>query len=142
MEGIGHSGEFCPNPECQDYGKLQKEQPVANLKKIGFTRGGVQRYQCKSCRKTFTATHGTIFFHKKTSEERILEILALLAEGSRISSLTRVSGIKEDTILAWLRAAAAHAEQIEDVLMGEYQIQRGQLDALWGYVGRKKTHVG
>ena len=60
-----------------------------------------------------------------------------MAEGSRISSLTRTKGFKEDTILAWLREAARHAEQIEAVLMQDFQITRGQLDALWAYVGHK-----
>jgi len=41
----------------------------------------------------------------------------LLAEVTRISSLTRVKGYKEDTILSWLREAAQHAEELEDVLM-------------------------
>jgi transposase-like protein len=139
MEKFAHTGDFCPNPGCADYGKLQKEQMQPNLKKIGFTRGGVQRYQCKTCLKTFTATRGTIFYRKQTPGDQILEVLALLAEGNRISSLTRVKGIKEDTILAWLREAAQHAEQVEDVLMADFRIKRGQLDGLWAYVGHKKT---
>jgi hypothetical protein len=66
----------------------------------------------------------------------------LIAEGSRISSLARVKGHKEDTIIAWIRDAAEHAEAIEEVLMSEYSIERGQLDGLWAYVqnkGKKKT---
>ena len=63
--------------------------------------------------------------------------MALLAEGNRISSLSRVKGFKEDTILAWLREAAQHAEAVEDVLMAEFKVKRGQLDALWAYVGNK-----
>jgi hypothetical protein len=71
------------------------------------------------------------------SEGEILETLALLAEGSRISSLSRAKGHKEDTILSWLRQAADHAEQVEEVLLAEYQVKRAQLDALWSYVGNK-----
>ena len=64
-------------------------------------------------------------------------MLALLAEGNRISALTRVKGIKEDTILRWLREAARHAEQLEAVLMKDFQLKRAQLDGLWSYVGNK-----
>lgn len=138
MEGFAHSNEFCPNEDCQDYGKLQKDQLKPNLKKIGKTRAGVQRYQCKTCNGTFTETRGTIFYRKRTPEHQILETLALLAEGNRISSLTRAKGYKEDTILEWLREAAAHADQVEAVLMRDFKVKRGQLDALWAYVGRKK----
>ena len=142
MERFAHSNEFCPNEACPDYGKLQKDQSKPNLKKIGFTRGGVQRYQCKTCNGTFTETRGTIFYRKRTPEHQILETLALLAEGNRISSLTRAKGYKEDTILEWLREAAAHAEQVEAVLMRDFKVKRGQLDALWAYVGRKKGLSG
>ena len=109
MEGYAHRNEFCPNEACPDYGKLQKDQSIPNLKKIGFTRARVQRYQCKTCNGTFTETRGTIFYRKRTGEHQILETLALLAEGNRTSSLTRTKGYKEDTILDWLREAAAHA---------------------------------
>jgi hypothetical protein len=67
----------------------------------------------------------------------MIETLALVAEGSRISSLTRVKGHKEDTILDWIRKAGEHAEALEDVLLADYQLKRGQLDSLWAYVGNK-----
>lgn len=136
MKQFAKSSDFCPNEACPDYGRLQ-EGEQRNIKKSGKTKKGVQRYQCKTCQRTFTETMGTIFYRKRTAEDEILETLALLAEGSRISSLTRAKGYKEDTILAWLREAADHAEQVEEVLMAEFRVQRGQLDALWSYVGNK-----
>jgi transposase-like protein len=136
MEKFAKSGDFCPNEACPDYGRLQDGQRQ-NIKKTGKTRKGVQRYQCKTCNLTFTETTGTIFFRKRTPQHEVLETLALLAEGSRISSLSRAKGHKEDTILAWLREAAQHADQVEDVLMADFRVKRGQLDALWSYVGNK-----
>jgi transposase-like protein len=133
MDKFAKPGEFCPNEGCQDYGKLQR----GNLQRFGKTKRRVQRFRCTTCRRTFTETTGTIFFYKHTPEDEILETLALLAEGSRISSLSRAKGHKEDTILEWLREAAQHAEQIEDVLMVNYKVKRAQLDALWSYVGNK-----
>jgi hypothetical protein len=62
--------------------------------------------------------------------------LAHITEGNRISSLTRTTGHKEDTILEWLKEAAEH-EAIESVLMADYQITRCQLDGLWAHVGNK-----
>ena len=137
MKQFAQPGDFCPNKSCADYGRLVTGQPKAHLRKFGKTQGGVQRYQCKTCGQTFTATSGTLFSRKRTAEKAILETLALLAEGSRISSITRVKGFKEDTILAWLREAAGHAEQVEAVLLADFRVQRGQLDALWTYVGNK-----
>jgi len=136
MEKLAKPGEFCPNEACLDYGKLQNDQQK-NLVKFGKTRKGVQRFRCQTCGGTFTETTGTIFYRKRTPEHEILETLALLAEGNRISSLSRVKGFKEDTILAWVRQAAQHADALDEVLMKDFKIKRGQLDALWAYVQNK-----
>ena len=136
MPGFAHVGDFCPNEACADYGKQQGEQQK-NIVKCGKTKAGRQRYLCRTCGHTFTETKGTIFYRRRTSADEIIETLAFLAEGSRISSLSRVKGHKEDTILAWLRDAAEHAEAIEEELLARYRIERGQLDSLWAYVGNK-----
>jgi transposase-like protein len=137
MSDFAHVGDFCPNEACPDYGKLQKDQLKRNIRKAGKTRRGRQRYMCKSCGRTFTETKGTLFYRRRVGESEIMETLALLADGVRISSISRAKGYKEDTILAWLREAARHAEQIEEILLSDYKLDRGQLDALWSYVGNK-----
>jgi len=137
MDKFAKPGEFCQNEACKDYGKLQGSPGQRNLQKFGKTPRGVQRYRCISCGRTFTETTGTVFFRKHASEKDILETLVLLAEGSRISSLSRAKGFKEDTILSWLRDAAKHTEQVEEILMAEYRVERAQLDAMWSYVGNK-----
>lgn len=136
MSQLAAVGDYCPNEACRDHGALQAEHQQ-NIIKFGRTKAGRQRFRCKTCDATFTETKGTIFYRRRTPEDEIMETLALLAEGSRISSLARVKGHKEDTILAWLRDAAEHVAAIEDVLLAEYQVERGQLDALWSYVGNK-----
>lgn len=136
MPEFARVGDFCPNEACADHGKQQGEHQK-NIVKCGKTKAGRQRYMCRTCGGTFTATKGTIFYRRRTPEDEIIETLALLAEGNRISSLTRVKGHKEDTILDWLRDAAKHAEAIEAELLARYRIERGQLDSLWAYVGNK-----
>jgi hypothetical protein len=79
MEKIAKAGDFCPNEACPDYGKLQDDRQQ-NIIKFGKTRAGIQRYRCKRCKKTFTATTGTILFRKRTPEHEILETLALSAD--------------------------------------------------------------
>jgi uncharacterized protein (DUF433 family) len=54
-----------------------------------------------------------------------------------MSSTARITEHKEDTIGAWLREAAQHAEAIEEVLLADYQLTRAQIDGLWAYVGNK-----
>jgi hypothetical protein len=86
MEKFAEPGDFCPKEACPQYGKLRNCQQQ-NIKKAGKTKIGVQRYQCKSYKVSFTETTGTIFFRKPTAEHKSLETLALLAEGNRLSTL-------------------------------------------------------
>ena len=90
------AGTFCPNCRCQAHGKLSE----GNIIKFGRTTTSVQRYRCKPCGGTFTATRGTLFYRRRTPRKEILETLALLAEGMRVSGISRAKGIKADTILA------------------------------------------
>ena len=130
---LASAGTFCPNKECQLYAQVDE----ANIIKYGRSKQGVQRYRCKSCATTFSATRGTLFYRKHAPPKDILETLALLAEGVRISSLSRAKGFKEDTILRWLREAARHAEAVEEALMDDYEVSKAQVDGLWAYVGNK-----
>ena len=137
MEQFAQVGDFCPNESCAEYGKLQVESQSVNIHKFGHTKNGTQRYRCTCCGKTFTATKGTIFYRRRTPMKDIIEALAMVAEGMRISSVSRVKGHKEDTISDWLKEAANHVEQVEAILLANYQLNRGQLDGLWSYVGNK-----
>jgi hypothetical protein len=55
----------------------------------------------------------------------------LLAERNSLAAIHRVKGVKEETVMAWLRIAAAHVERIEALLLANYKLSRAQLDAMW-----------
>lgn len=137
MTILAKAGDFCPNEKCALYQKLADNSAKPNIIKAGKTKAGVQRYECKTCHQTFTETKGTLFYRKQTPAHEILETLALLAEGDRVSSLTRVKGIKEDTILGWMREAAKHTDLVNDALLKDFRIKRGQLDGLWLFIQKK-----
>ena len=130
MSELARPGDFCPNSECDDGGKLQSEGQT-NIIRFGKTKAGRQRYKCRTCKRTFVETKGTIFYGRRTPAEEIIDTLRLIAEDSRISSLARAKGHKEETIIDWIRAAGQHAERVEEVLLAEHKIERGQLDGLW-----------
>jgi transposase-like protein len=141
QEGLALAGTFCPDEECHYYAKVDE----GNLIKFGKSKQGVQRYRCKSCATTFSATRGTLFYRKHTPLKDILQTLALLAEGVRISSLSRAKGFKEDTILRWLREAARHAQAVEDVLLADYRLSKAQVDGCgptWATRGKRGLRRG
>jgi transposase-like protein len=97
MSTFAQVGDFGPNTACSDHGKPQSEHQQ-NIIKFGKTQAGRQRFKCKTCGNTFTETKGTIFSRRRTPENEIIETLALIAEGSRISSLARVRELTTNTL--------------------------------------------
>ncbi len=57
---LASAGTFCPKKECRHYARVDE----GNIIKFGRSRQGVQRYHCKSCETTFTATRGTLFYRR------------------------------------------------------------------------------
>lgn len=137
MSALAQVGDFCPNETCPDYGKRQVDLSRKNIRRNGKTTARRQRFKCTTCGQTFTETKGTLFYRKRTPQHEILESLAFLCEGNRVSSVARVKHHKEDTIAAWLREAADHANALEDILLAEFKVKRAQLDGLWSYVRNK-----
>ena len=131
--GLAPAGSFCWNQACRYYAKPDSGM----IRQFGTTKKGTQRFQCRACRKTFTATRGTVFYGKRHSPETILECLAMVAERCSLAAIHRIKGIKEETVSNWLKEAAQQVEAIEALLLARYRLERVQLDALWTYVGNK-----
>lgn len=110
--------------------------------KFGRTAKGTQRYQCRTCKKTFVENIGTVFYGRQRPVKTILDCLAMVAERNSLASIHRVMGVKEETVLDWLEEASHHAEEIEALLIANYNLNRVQLDAMWTYVGHKGEKGG
>ena len=131
------AGSFCWNRDCPGYGKVDH----GNIVRYGRTAKGTQRLKCKICGIVFVENKGTIFYGLHRSPKEILECLAMLAERNSLAAIHRIKGIKEETIVDWLRKAANHAEEIEALLLANHHLTRVQLDAMWTYVGHKGEKV-
>jgi transposase-like protein len=124
---------FCWNTSCSAHEQVD----IGNIHKFGHTPAGVQRYQCTMCRPTFVETIGTVFCGRHGSQHTIIECLALLAKRNSLAAIHRLKGVKQETVMAWLRIAAADVERIEALLLANYKLRRAQLDAMWAYVCNK-----
>jgi transposase-like protein len=127
------AGSFCWNRECPDYGLVNQ----GNIIKYGRTGKGTQRLKCKTCKKVFVENKGTVFYGRHHRSKEILECLAMVAERNSLASIHRIKGIKEETVMAWLREASNHVKEIESLLLANYPLTRVQLDAIWTYVYHK-----
>jgi hypothetical protein len=112
------------------------------MRKSGRTDKGVQRYQCKTCKKTGTETKGTMFYRCRHSEQTIVECLAMVGDRNSLAAIHRVKGVKEETVCQWVERAATHVEQFEEHVVETCKLSKVQLDALWTYVGHKGEKGG
>ena len=134
----GTIGSFCFHEGCEEYQQVNH----GNMMKYGKTDTGVQRYRCKTCRKTCTETKGTIFYRLRHSEEVVGECLAMVGDRNSFAAIHRIKGIKEETVCHWLDQVAAHVEQFEEGIVRKRKLSRVQTDALWTYVGHKGEKGG
>lgn len=134
---IATIGSFCMNEACKDYKKVDH----GNMIRSGKTDKGVQRYFCKTCRKSFTETKGTMFYRCRHTEEEIVECMSMLGDRNSLAAIHRIKGIKEETVTKWMEKAAAHIKQFEYIIRKK-KLSRVQLDALWTYVWHKGEKGG
>src|ERR1700694_1996591 len=68
-----------------------------------YSYKGVQRYQCKTCKRTFAVTKRTVFYGSHHSQQTILDGLAMLADRQSLAAIHRIKGVKEETVCEWLQ---------------------------------------
>ena len=95
---------FCPHTDCDYRGWLG----LGNLRANGHPNGSPWRQlHCTACEGYFPEHHGTLFHGKHAEVERIVHVLACLAEGLGIRATARVFEVASNTVLHWLVEAAA-----------------------------------
>jgi len=73
-------------------------------------------------------THGTIFHGKQASVERIVHVLACLAEGRGIRATARVCEVAPNTVLQWLGEAAEQLRAFSAYCLCDLHLEQLQLD--------------
>ena len=75
---VDTSRHFCPHTDCAYRGWLG----LGNLRANGHPSGGPWRQlHCRGCHGYFPEHHGTMFHGKQAAVERIVRVLACLADG-------------------------------------------------------------
>jgi len=125
---IDTSRHFCPHRHCDYRGWLG----LGNLRANGHPSGGPWRqFHCTSCQGYFLETHGTIFHGKHAAVERIVHVLACLAEGLGIRATARVFEVAPNTVLQWLVEAAEQLRAFSASFLCDLHLEQLQLDELY-----------
>jgi hypothetical protein len=111
-----------------------------NLRANGHPSGGPWRQlHCLGCNGYFLEHHGTIFHGKQAAVERIVCVLACLAEGLGIRATARVFEVEPTTVLEWLGEAAEQLRAFSAYFLCDVHIRQLQLDELYAVLRDVKT---
>jgi transposase-like protein len=126
----------CPNRRCRGHGQLGEGNVVGNGRYR--TRSGlVRNFLCRRCGKSFCARSETAFYDLRSPEDKVLLALQLVLRGMALRAVAGALEVKLDTVRFWLAQAAAHADNVNDALVKQVQVQRVELDELWTFVRKK-----
>jgi hypothetical protein len=119
---------FCPHSDCEYRGW----PGLNNLRANGHPNGGPWRQcHCTACDGSFPAPHGTILHGQHAALERIVRVLACLAEGLGIRATARGFEGAPHTVLQWLVEAAEQLRAFSRALLCNGHVEQGHLDALY-----------
>jgi len=113
---------FCPNIECPARGQVGKNN-------IGVHDQKAKRYICHVCKRTFSASKGTLFYRLKTEPKTVLLVIALLVYGCPVQAIVQAFEIDERTVRAWWQRAGLHCQTFHEHLLDKNQMELGQIQA-------------
>jgi transposase-like protein len=137
---------FCPNLACPARGQSGQGN-------IGIHAHKDRRFICTQCRKTFSATKGTVFSRLRTSAETVVLVVTLLAHGCPVHAMVAAFGFDERTVADWWARSGRQGQAVQECLVEQPgDVGQGQADAIrvkkqggivWMALARMvKTRVG
>lgn len=128
---------FCTNSDCSQYGLRNQ----GNIVKSGtYTANGEkkQMLKCQVCKKRFSETRNTVFFHSHYKPETIRQIINCTAEGNGVRATARMLELSKDGVNKIVLKAGEHCQMVLSNLLVSLHLEECQLDELWTFVQKKK----
>jgi IS1 family transposase len=133
---VDTSQHFCPAPD----GRYGGWPGLGNITSNGHPSGGPWRQlYCSRCKGYFLETHGTIFHGTRVPVERIIHVLACLAEGLGIRATARVFEVDPNTVLQWLVDAGEQLTAFSRYFLCDIHVRQLQLDELYAVLRAVKN---
>src|SRR2546428_11710553 len=102
----------CPNLACSARGHIGQGH-------IGIHSQKDRRFICTPCRKTFSATTGTVFYRRRTAAETVALVVTLLAHGCPVHAMVAALGLDERTVADWWARSGRQGQAVEEPLVGQ-----------------------
>ena len=111
----------------------------APARKFGRDRDGNQRWQCQTCRKTFSERPTRLLGSMRLDIAKAVQVLQLLVEGMGVRAAMRVTGVNRTTILELLALMGERCEKMLADRVHQLPVRDVQCDEVWGYVWCKEA---
>jgi LacI family transcriptional regulator len=105
----------CQNAACPDSGKRGQGNLTVTMR-YGPTQSR-RMLRCSTCKSRFSERKGTPLFDSRLPPERVVAILAHVAEGVGTRKTARLTGTHQDTVTRYIRRAGHQAQQLHDELV-------------------------
>jgi hypothetical protein len=112
----------CLNPGCPDHGRRDHGN-LSVCMRYGANPDRRLLY-CKTCKARFSERKGTPLFDSRLPHDKVVAVLAHLAEGCGIRATARLTGVGKDAVNRLALLAGGHARQIHDELVGFSPLHR------------------
>ncbi len=133
----GKINVVCQNKSCLSFQKEKRKDVV----KRGFNRAGTQRYFCNYCERYFVERSGTPLYRKRLSLKKIKQLCTLLVEKNGVRSISRITKLNKNTVVAWLDNLATHAAKMTDYLVHEMGLSAYEVDEFWSFIKKTKRKL-
>ncbi len=111
------------------------------VKKFGtYGKRRIQRYRCRNCSATFSAT-GTKFANHLISLDRAAQIIRLMVEGMSIRAISRIINTDQNTIMSLLLTVGEKCRRIFNAKIRGVKSRYVELDELWCFVHTKEKRL-
>src|SRR5881392_1442107 len=116
----------CPNADCR----------ASHVVRNGSHRGRA-RYCCRTCRTYFGERQGTPMYDLKTPAAEVAQALLVVMQRGSLGVAEEITGHTYETISAWLKRAATHAEALTQILASDLHPNQMEIDEFWSFVQKK-----
>jgi transposase-like protein len=104
----------CLNPECPDHGRRGHGNLTVPAR-YGPNKTRVLR--CSTCKSRSSERKGTPLFDARLPADKVVAVLAHVAEGIGTRKTARLVGVHPDTVTRYIRRAGEQARQLHDELV-------------------------
>ncbi len=104
----------CLNAACSDYGKRGHGNLTVPAR-YGPNRTRVLR--CRTCKYRFSERKATPLHDARLPADKVVAVLAHVAEGIGTRKTARLVGVHRDTVTRYIRQAGEHARDLHEELV-------------------------